>query len=175
MPFRLRLRETERRTNMSQKVIVIGGGYAGVEAAKSLDKNFDVTLVAGREVFTHIVAGLRSIVLPETTPRMQVPYDKLLKRGTVKRCLATKINADESTVTIASGETLPYDFLVLATGILHPKTGGITVGRVVIPFFVFFFLFLFSFYIIFSSFPDASPEVLSEWCSKEVYPSLQHF
>ncbi|CAN0341764.1 unnamed protein product [Ascophyllum nodosum] len=117
---------------MSQKVIVIGGGYAGVEAAKSLDKNFDVTLVAGREVFTHIVAGLRSIVLPETTPRMQVPYDKLLKRGTVKRCLATKINADESTVTIASGETLPYDFLVLATGILHPKTVGVGGGKQIV-------------------------------------------
>ena len=46
-----------------------------------------------------------------------------LQKGTVKKCKASKINADESTVTLATGETLPYDFLVLATGILHPKTG----------------------------------------------------
>ena len=86
---------------------------------------FDVTLVAGGEVFSHVVLGIRVSVLPETSPRMHVPYDNLLKRGTVKKCLATKINPDESSVTIATGETLPYDFLILATGALHPKTGGI--------------------------------------------------
>lgn len=46
-----------------------------------------------------------------------------LQRGTIKKCKASRINADESTVTLATGESLPYDFLVLATGILHPKTG----------------------------------------------------
>lgn len=82
-----------------------------------------MTLVAGGEVFRHTVAGIRASVLPETIPRVHVPYDNLLKRGTVHRCRASKINAGECTVTLATGETLPYDFLVLATGILHPKTG----------------------------------------------------
>ena len=108
---------------MSQKVIVIGGGYAGAVAAQSLDKNFDVTLVAGGEVFRHTVGGIRASVLPETIPRVHVPYDGLLKRGSVRRCRASKINAEECTVTLATGETLPYDFLILATGILHSKTG----------------------------------------------------
>ncbi len=102
---------------------MIGGGYAGVEAAKGLDKAFDVTLVAGGECLRHVIAGLRASVLPEQTPRMLVPYDNLLKKGTVKTCKASKINADECTVTLATGESLPYDYLVLATGILHPKTG----------------------------------------------------
>lgn len=108
---------------MSMKVVIIGGGYSGTHLAASLDKSFDVTLVAGAEVFRHFVAGLRSTVVLENTPRMLIPYDNLLKRGTVKTCLATKINAEACTVTIATGEDLPYDYLVLATGILHPKTG----------------------------------------------------
>lgn len=108
---------------MPDKVVVVGGGYAGIEAAKALDKKFNVTLVTGGEVFRHVVAGIRSSVLPASTPRMLVPYDKLLKRGQVKKCLASRINADDRTVTLADGETLPYDFLILATGVLHPKTG----------------------------------------------------
>ncbi len=108
---------------MPEKVVVVGGGYAGIEAAKSLDKAFDVTLVAGADCFRHIVYGLRASALPEEAPRMLVPYDGLLARGTVKGCKASKINADECTVTLTTGESLPYDYLVLATGILHPKTG----------------------------------------------------
>lgn len=53
---------------------------------------------------------------------MLVPYDNLLKKWTVKTCKASKINADECTVDLATGESLPYDYLVLATGSLHPKT-----------------------------------------------------
>lgn len=56
----------------SPKVIVIGGGYAGVEAAKALDKRFNVTLVAGGETFRHVVAGIRCCALPANTPRMLV-------------------------------------------------------------------------------------------------------
>eukprot|EP00752_Nemacystus_decipiens_P010539 g9385.t1 len=110
---------------MSEKVVVIGGGYAGIEAAISLDKTFDVTLVAGGDCFRHIVYGLRASTLPEETPRMLPAYDNMLKNGTVKKCKASKINAEESTVTLATGESLPYDFLILATGILHPKTVGV--------------------------------------------------
>ncbi|CAM9537965.1 unnamed protein product [Ectocarpus sp. 8 AP-2014] len=110
---------------MAQKVVVIGGGYAGVEAAKALDANFDVTLVAGGDAFRHIVYGLRASVLPDQTPRMLVPYANCLSNGTVKTCKATTINADECTVTLSTGESLPYDFLVLATGFLHPNTVGV--------------------------------------------------
>lgn len=106
-----------------EKVVIIGGGYAGYEAARCLDKKFDVTLVAGGEVFRHIVFGLRVSVLPEKIPKMHIPYDNLLKRGSVKKCKATRINVEEATVTLSTEESLPYDYLVLATGFLHPKTG----------------------------------------------------
>lgn len=64
---------------MPQKVVVIGGGYAGIEAAISLDKAFDVTLVAGGDSFRHFIFGLRASVLPEETPRMLPSYDNILK------------------------------------------------------------------------------------------------
>jgi NADH dehydrogenase FAD-containing subunit len=34
----------------SQKVVVVGGGYGGVQVAAALDKYFDVTLIEKREV-----------------------------------------------------------------------------------------------------------------------------
>lgn len=64
---------------MPQKVVVIGGGYAGIEAAIGLDKAFDVTLVAGGDCFRHVVYGLRASAIPEETPRMLPSYDNMLK------------------------------------------------------------------------------------------------
>ena len=51
----------------------------GVEAAHGLDKDCDVTLVAGRDCFRHVVNGLRSSILPQQTPKMLPPYDKMLQ------------------------------------------------------------------------------------------------
>ena len=58
------------------------------------------------------------------------PLPLILQNGTVKKCKASKINAAESTVTLATGEDLPYDFLILVTGILPPKTGEDTQRRI---------------------------------------------
>lgn len=68
-----------------KKVVVIGGGYGGVEAAKSMDKAFDVALITGRESFLHVVGGLRASVVPGYHQRLLIPYEKTLKRGKVRR------------------------------------------------------------------------------------------
>lgn len=48
--------------HINQRVVVIGGGYAGVEVAKLLDGIFHVTLLEKREFHNHCIAGLRACV-----------------------------------------------------------------------------------------------------------------
>lgn len=108
---------------MSQKVVIIGGGYAGVQAAKGCDSAFDVTLIAGRDTFHHDVGGMRASVVPGYHARISPTYDNLLKRGRVMKCEATKIDPEAQTVTVSANEDIPYDVLILATGVLHPNTG----------------------------------------------------
>jgi apoptosis-inducing factor 2 len=99
-------------------VVVIGGGYAGVNAAKSLDDVADVVLVEPKDAFVHNVASLRALADPSWLPRIYLPYDGLLANGRVIRDRAAKVDAGR--VTLASGEEIDADYIVLASGSAYP-------------------------------------------------------
>jgi apoptosis-inducing factor 2 len=99
-------------------VVVIGGGYGGVNAAKALDDVADVVLVEPKDAFMHNVAALRALVEPSWLPRIYLPYDRLLANGRVVRDRAAKVDAGH--VTLASGELIRADYIVLATGSAYP-------------------------------------------------------
>lgn len=103
---------------MKSSVVVVGGGYAGVNAAKALDDVADVTLVDPAEAFVHNVAAWRALVEPEWLDRIFLPYDRLLRHGRFRRDRAVAV--DGRRVTLASGDTLEPDYLVLATGSAYP-------------------------------------------------------
>ncbi|MGI5211686.1 NAD(P)/FAD-dependent oxidoreductase [Plantactinospora sp. CA-290183] len=106
------------QTQPRPTVVVVGGGYAGITAAKNLDEVADVTLVDPTEAFVHNVAAWRALVEPEWLDRIFLPYDRLLKRGRFVRDRAVAVDGRE--VTLASGERLSPDYLVLATGSSYP-------------------------------------------------------
>jgi len=99
-------------------VVVIGGGYAGSNVAKQLDDIADVVLVEPKDAFVHNVAALRALADPSWLPRIYLSYDGLLARGRVVRDRAAKV--EPGRVTLASGEELPADYIVLATGSAYP-------------------------------------------------------
>src|SRR5262249_35133102 len=99
-------------------VVVIGGGYGGVTTAKELDDVADVVFVEPKDAFVHNVAALRALVDPSWLPRIYLPYDGLLARGKVVRDRAAKVDAGR--VTLASGEEIRPDYIVLATGSAYP-------------------------------------------------------
>ncbi|HTT51050.1 MAG TPA: FAD-dependent oxidoreductase [Streptosporangiaceae bacterium] len=99
-------------------VAVIGGGYAGVNVAKSLDDVADVVLVEPKEAFVHNVASLRALVAPSWLPRIYLPYAGLLSHGRVIRDRAAKVDAGR--VELASGDALQAGYIVLATGSAYP-------------------------------------------------------
>jgi len=99
-------------------VVVVGGGYAGINVAKALDDVGDVTLVDPTEAFVHNVAAWRTLVEPEWLGRIFLAYDHLLAHGRFVRGRAVAV--DGRRVTLESGRTLEPDYLVLATGSSYP-------------------------------------------------------
>ena len=105
-------------TTQRPSVVVLGGGYGGINAAKALDDVADVTLVDPTEAFVHNIAAWRSLVEPEWLDRIFLPYEHLLAHGHFLRDRAVEV--DGSRVTLASGHVLEPDYLVLATGSSYP-------------------------------------------------------
>src|SRR6202022_497191 len=99
-------------------VVVVGGGYGGINAAKALDDVADITLVDPTEAFVHNVASWRALVDPAWLDRIFCPYDHLLAPGRFLRDRAVAV--DGRRVTLASGDVLEPDYLVLATGSAYP-------------------------------------------------------
>jgi NADH dehydrogenase FAD-containing subunit len=102
-------------------VVVIGGGYAGVRLARRLDGTARVTLVDRKEVFFHRIASLRAGVHREWTSAPFIPYDRLLRNGRVAVGKALRIDTVERQVVLGTGERLPYDVVVIATGADYPE------------------------------------------------------
>jgi apoptosis-inducing factor 2 len=106
------------RSPARPSVVILGGGYGGINAAKALDDVADVTLVDPTEAFVHNVAAWRALVEPEWLDRIFLPYEHLLAHGRFVRDRAVAI--DGRRVTLASGHVLEPDYLVLATGSSYP-------------------------------------------------------
>jgi NADH dehydrogenase FAD-containing subunit len=103
---------------MQQTVVVIGGGYGGIVAAKALDDVAHVVLVEPRDAFVHNVAALRALVDPDWIDRIFLPYEGLLDHGRVVRDRAVRV--DGTLVELGSGDRIAADFVVLATGSRYP-------------------------------------------------------
>ena len=99
-------------------VVIVGGGYGGVNAAKALDADTDVVLVEPKDAFVHSVASLRALVEPAFAPRIFLPYDRLLARGRVEHGRAIEVAPHR--VVLASGREIAADYVVLASGSSYP-------------------------------------------------------
>jgi NADPH-dependent 2,4-dienoyl-CoA reductase/sulfur reductase-like enzyme len=104
------------------RVVVIGGGAGGATAARYLAKDsagaLDVTLVEANPIYTTCffsnlyLGGFREF------ESLQHGYDKVAAGGvTVIHDMATGVDRAAKTVTLAGGQVLPYDRLVLSPGI----------------------------------------------------------
>jgi len=112
-----------------KKVLILGGGFAGVDAAIYLKKmNYDVTLVSNREYFYIFPTSIWipthesefKDVCVDLTQLQEAHGFKLLIDG------VTDINAKENAVTLASGKVLKdHDYLILAMGAAKMKHKGL--------------------------------------------------
>ena len=108
-----------------RKVLIIGGGFAGLECARKLsnDGRFEVILLdrTNHHLFQPLLyqVATASLAAPDIARSIrQILYDA--KNVTVLMDEVTAISPSEKTVTGISGQTFPFDYLVLAAG---AKTG----------------------------------------------------
>jgi NADH dehydrogenase FAD-containing subunit len=97
-------------------VVVIGGGYAGVMAANRLTQHNDVTvpLINPRPTF---VERIRLHQLVRGSDEAVVGYQEVLAEGVrLVVDIVTRINAPERSVTLGTGATLGYHYLIYAVG-----------------------------------------------------------
>jgi len=103
------------------KVVVVGGGFAGAACARTLrklDSNLDVMLVASGKAFSAcpfnsaVIAGLRE------PAQQEFSYDSVAALG-IKMATVGAIAVDPGarTVTLAGGDVLAWDRLVIAPGV----------------------------------------------------------
>lgn len=109
---------TSPNGDVRPRVVVVGGGYAGITVAKDLDGDADVVLVEPRDTFVHHIGALRALVDPGFAPSIFMPLDRLLEHGRVIRDRA--VGVDPEAVTLSSGERLDADYVILATGSRYP-------------------------------------------------------
>jgi len=103
-----------------KKVLVLGGGFAGVEAAIYLRKNdLDVTLVSDRDYFYIYPTSIWIPTGEVTREDVSVPLDKLAMKHGFQLIVdpVTKLEAPEKKVTLASGRVLDdFTYIVVALG-----------------------------------------------------------
>ncbi len=115
-----------------KQVVVVGGGMAGMSAAKYLrlwgGSGVAVTLVEPDALYVSNIMSNLVLNGSRNVGSLQFARDALSsKYGVVRKAASLKtINAAAHTVTLSDNTTLPYDRLVLAPGVRFEDAYGLT-------------------------------------------------
>ncbi len=103
-----------------KKVVIIGGGFGGIAAAKKLAKTRGVeVLTITKNPFFEYYPALYKLVTGALAIEVCVPYQEIFHtKGTVSviEGFYESYDAQKKTVTLLDGQTFSYDYLVLAMG-----------------------------------------------------------
>ena len=117
--------ESSARTRY--RVVIVGGGFAGIHAANGLAKlPVDVTVVDRRNhhIFQPLLYQVALAVLSPAD--IAQPIRTILRKHQNTQVLMDEVVAIDVSarqVSLASGAQVPYDYLVLATGSTHSYFG----------------------------------------------------
>ncbi|MGD2169776.1 MAG: NAD(P)/FAD-dependent oxidoreductase [Chlamydiota bacterium] len=109
------------------RVVIIGGGFGGLNAAKSLgNSNLDVLLVdkTNHHLFQPLLYQVASAALSPAD--IATPIREILKpfsNETVVMGHVVKIEKEKKQIQLANGDTISYDFLIVAIGAHHSYFG----------------------------------------------------
>ncbi|PNH09564.1 Apoptosis-inducing factor B [Tetrabaena socialis] len=96
------------------KVLVIGGGFAGVIFAQNTSAFADVTLVDPKAFLEITWATVRSVVNTAVAAKAVIQYEDLPKMGRVVNATVTRLTPKEA--HLSNGEVLAFDYCAICTG-----------------------------------------------------------
>ena len=108
---------------MKKKVLIIGGGFGGLNAAKSLNKeDLDILLIdkTNNQLFQPLLYQVATAVL--SPGDIALPIREILKHQKNTRILmgnVSSVDKKNKKVILERGDTVPYDYLILAPGARH--------------------------------------------------------
>lgn len=118
-----RLNQYIKKEEMKE-IVVIGGGFIGVEAAENLGKaGYQVTLIEGTE----------QILRPYDYDMVQIFHKELTDKGIQLIVEDTVVQFETNTVVLSSGRQIPADAVVMAIGVLPEvklaREAGLAIGE----------------------------------------------
>ncbi|XP_020565040.1 apoptosis-inducing factor 2-like [Oryzias latipes] len=106
-------------------VVVVGGGFAGIAAARQLkSRGVPFTLIDMKEAFHHNLAALRASVQPGFAQRTFIPFAKTFGSSFVQGRVE-HVDPERQAVFLQGGREIQYSHLILCTG-----TSGTFPGKV---------------------------------------------
>lgn len=123
-------RRARRRTPAETlpQVVVVGGGFGGLAAARALARAPCQVTVVDRANHTLFQPLLYQVATAALSPAdIAVPVREVLRgqaNASVRMGEVTRIDRAAKHVITADGQSLPYDYLILATGARHGYFGN---------------------------------------------------
>jgi NADH dehydrogenase len=111
-----------------ERVVIVGGGFGGLACARALDgADVDVLLVDARNyhLFTPLLYQVATALLDPSD--IAYPFRTVFRRSPnvrFRQGRVTGVDFDARQLTVASGETIAYDTLVLASGSANAYFGN---------------------------------------------------
>lgn len=128
MQFYIRF-DVLRKENMSRKrVVIIGGGFGGLNVAKSLDKlHLDILLIdkTNHHLFQPLLYEVATAAL--SPGEIATPIREILRKQentTVIMGDVVSIDKQAKTVTLLNGDIFHFDYLIISTGARHSYFGN---------------------------------------------------
>jgi len=110
------------------RVVIIGGGFAGINAAKALkDANFDILLIdkKNHHLFQPLLYQVASAALSPAniaTPLREICAED--KHTTVIMGTVVDVDKEKHKIILKGGDEVPYDYLIVAPGARHSYFGN---------------------------------------------------
>nr|CAG8518059.1 5451_t:CDS:2 [Entrophospora candida] len=119
----------------ANNIVIVGGGYAGVQSAIDLEKSllktnsdYNIILIDRKSHFYHSVAGLRTMVEANFENQIILPYSKLFQSNKNKVIQANVVAIHNNEVVVDENidnrggnmKTIPFKYLIIATGSDYP-------------------------------------------------------
>lgn len=106
---------------MTKKVLIVGGGFAGVKSALKLaqDNNFEVTLISNRTSLLYYPTLYR-VATGGEPESAELEYSEIFKNHKIKlvQAEADKLDSQKKQIVTTDNQTFDYDKLIIALGVL---------------------------------------------------------
>ncbi|KAG2438421.1 hypothetical protein HYH02_010876 [Chlamydomonas schloesseri] len=96
------------------RVLIIGGGFAGVTLAKKASAYADVTIVDPKSYIELTWATVRGIVDPQVAAQSVIDYKDIPGMGRFVQASVTSLSAKSA--VLSTGETLAFDYAAVCSG-----------------------------------------------------------